>query len=283
MFFTTDERRARQFFRIAQQKIKRWEPYASKLVHEAFLTESENLRKAIRNVAPDKVQHAAAAYLESDENIKLWLDVWKRINLQAGTDIWNFLEESSNSKEKKSLLFSSFPSIWQGLVFEFVKTQGGKLIKNITESTKEQIQDVLADDIANGKSTYEMEQDLEELYLDDIIPHREETIARTETARATNTATIEKARKYNKYSKKRWISVLDDRTRSCYDKNWKHDCPGHLEANGQEVELDEPFDVGGEELDRPGDPDASEWNTINCRCVMGVVPPDEYTAEMFAD
>lgn len=42
----------------------------------------------------------------------------------------------------------------------------------------------------------------------------------------------------------------------------------HWGASGQEVPYDEPFEVGGEELMFPGDPDGSPWNICNCRCAM---------------
>lgn len=55
--------------------------------------------------------------------------------------------------------------------------------------------------------------------------------------------------------KRVWVAILDDRTR-----DW------HAEADGQEVGIDEPFIVNGEELDYPGDPNGSDENIINCRC-----------------
>ena len=42
----------------------------------------------------------------------------------------------------------------------------------------------------------------------------------------------------------------------------------HAEADGQEVGMDEAFDVGGEQLMYPGDPAGSAGNTINCRCTV---------------
>lgn len=56
---------------------------------------------------------------------------------------------------------------------------------------------------------------------------------------------------------KTWIAILDDRTR-----------PEHAEADGQEVDIDEPFIVGGEELMEPRDDSlgASDWNIFGCRC-----------------
>lgn len=58
---------------------------------------------------------------------------------------------------------------------------------------------------------------------------------------------------------KTWVATLDDRTRE-----------EHAEADGQEVDYDEPFEVGGEELMKPMDDSlgASKWNICNCRCEM---------------
>lgn len=55
---------------------------------------------------------------------------------------------------------------------------------------------------------------------------------------------------------KTWVATLDDVTRET-----------HAEADGQEVSIDEPFSVGGDELMFPGD-DGSPEETINCRCTL---------------
>lgn len=52
-----------------------------------------------------------------------------------------------------------------------------------------------------------------------------------------------------------WNSMNDDRTREA-----------HADADGQEQPVGTPFDVMGEQLMYPGDPDGSDENTINCRC-----------------
>ena len=56
---------------------------------------------------------------------------------------------------------------------------------------------------------------------------------------------------------KTWLATADARTRE-----------DHEDADGQQVGLDEPFIVGGEELAYPGDPDGSDEQTINCRCTF---------------
>jgi hypothetical protein len=56
---------------------------------------------------------------------------------------------------------------------------------------------------------------------------------------------------------KMWNSQEDDKVR-----------PDHEDADGQEVGLNEMFSVGGEDMTGPGDPDASDEQTINCRCYV---------------
>lgn len=43
----------------------------------------------------------------------------------------------------------------------------------------------------------------------------------------------------------------------------------HEDADGQQVPIGEPFDIGGELLMYPGDPDGSDEQTANCLCVAG--------------
>ncbi|MFN2347650.1 MAG: hypothetical protein ABR616_18305, partial [Dermatophilaceae bacterium] len=71
---------------------------------------------------------------------------------------------------------------------------------------------------------------------------------------------------------KLWIATADDRTR-----------PEHLSANGQCVETDEPFRVGGEGLAMPGDPSGSAGMIINCRCTILYAPSCEAGQSRFSD
>jgi hypothetical protein len=56
--------------------------------------------------------------------------------------------------------------------------------------------------------------------------------------------------------KKSWVTILDSKTREA-----------HAQADGLEVEIDQPFIVDGEALDYPRDEKGSAGNIINCRCV----------------
>ena len=87
---------------------------------------------------------------------------------------------------------------------------------------------------------------------------RSALIARTETGRAINIGR-EKSYLNAGIKKWQWLAVGDDRTRSAHS-NVKGE-------NGEEfIEIGKNFNVGGEMMTRPNDPNASASNTINCRC-----------------
>jgi len=65
---------------------------------------------------------------------------------------------------------------------------------------------------------------------------------------------------------KEWISVPDMRRRSA-----------HGQADGQKVPLDEPYYVGGENVQFPGDGSAS--NSVNCRCREAYIQSEEVVVE----
>lgn len=112
-------------------------------------------------------------------------------------------------------------------------------------------------------------KNVSEGYLGDTI-----RIARTETTRIENSARQsvgEEGKRLGFNMWKRWVATNDTRTRE-----------EHAHAEGQEVPVDDPFKVGGEELMYAGDitHGASGWNVINCRCtVVNMIKPKGYTGK----
>lgn len=92
--------------------------------------------------------------------------------------------------------------------------------------------------------------------FNDIDRGRGMTIAITETNSAYGTAR-HAAMKSAGISHKEWLTSGNANVR-----------PTHQEANHQVVGIDEPFEVGGEKLMFPGDPDGSPENVINCHCIQ---------------
>lgn len=111
---------------------------------------------------------------------------------------------------------------------------------------------------ADGWGTEQIAKAIQEQYAqyDDL---RAETIARTETIRASNAGAQEQYAAWGA-KKKEWISTMDSRVRD-----------NHKAANGEVVGIDEPFTATGESLMYPGDPSGSADNIINCRCTEAPV------------
>jgi HK97 family phage portal protein len=107
----------------------------------------------------------------------------------------------------------------------------------------------------NGEGIPAIQERLSEYFGDRKSDYQTERIARTTTTGTSNSGSLEAWRQSEVVSGKSWLSALTDRTRDA-----------HAEAHGQEVGIDEPFIVGGESLDYPGDPSGSPGNIINCLC-----------------
>lgn len=63
--------------------------------------------------------------------------------------------------------------------------------------------------------------------------------------------------------KKRWEATLDNRTRDA-----------HADLDGQEQDVDDPFDSELGPIDYPGDPNAEQENVWNCRCTLTWTHPE---------
>lgn len=85
-----------------------------------------------------------------------------------------------------------------------------------------------------------------------------ERIARTETIRVSNAASLAAVKTGTDLGYKVWMTSMDGRQRA-----------EHGAADGQVVSIDGVFDVGGEALEYPGDDAGSAWNVVNCRCTVG--------------
>ena len=95
---------------------------------------------------------------------------------------------------------------------------------------------------------------------------RATTIARTEVISAYNASAVTVASQLppDVVGGQEWIATHDGRTR-----------PAHSDADGQVVPIGAPFVVGGQLMAYPGDPNGGASNTVNCRCAVGLLTPEE--------
>jgi SPP1 gp7 family putative phage head morphogenesis protein len=101
-----------------------------------------------------------------------------------------------------------------------------------------------------------------EIQSPEINTRRARTIARTETIRAANAASVANVNDKGYIVQKKWSATIDRRTRD-----------SHAELDGVIVEKEaswtfEDKDGVTQTLKYPGDPDAPPEQTINCRCTI---------------
>jgi hypothetical protein len=140
------------------------------------------------------------------------------------------------------------------------------LIQNLTNDIRADINEILRRAVTGVITTQEaiaeVGASLEDEGAFKSIAARSEAIVRTETLRIQAQASqarmqVSAANMPEGYVlRKRWLTANDDRVRDTHD-----------EAEGQERDVDEPFEVGGEECMYPRDASLSAAESVNCRCV----------------
>lgn len=155
--------------------------------------------------------------------------------------------------EKKRDLFSLLFSEW-------ITEEGGANAKETAETTFDDLNKILTSSVAASEPTGVIARQL--LTVQGLSRFRANTIARTETHNAAMFASKRTAETLaadvDIKILKQWIPALDERTRVSHAAMVSHPA----------ISMDGRFDVGGEKLDRPGDPSGSPANIINCRCVL---------------
>lgn len=93
---------------------------------------------------------------------------------------------------------------------------------------------------------------------------RAERVARTEVVGASNAGSMAQMREIDLPATKTWLATGGPRTRET-----------HAAANGQTVDVNEQFTVGGTPMDRPHAEGAPADEVVNCRCTVTFEIADE--------
>jgi hypothetical protein len=124
----------------------------------------------------------------------------------------------------------------------------------ISESTMKIVEDLLKRAEEANQTVEEFTQDLI-AKLDEFAQFRCRTIARTETSKVENWGQTEGYKETEFVTKKGWMSAFTETSRET-----------HMAADGQEVGLDEDFNIGGDMMAYPSDPKGEAKDVINCLC-----------------
>ena len=137
-------------------------------------------------------------------------------------------------------------------------------VAGINRFTEKKLRALLVDATANVQSVSQTSKQIRGMFTQ-FSKVRADTIARTEVVGANNAAALEGYRQSGVVKKKQWLTAPGADTP-------RHEDYAGLE--GQEVELDGMFDVGGWAMTGPG-VDGPAEEVINCRCTVLPVLDDE--------
>lgn len=136
------------------------------------------------------------------------------------------------------------------------------VMSNVPDEIHRSILDEIEEGLVKGDTTDELADRVKQAF-NGIADGRARTIASTEVSAAYGFGRHTAMKKAG-IRRKSWLTSGNDNVR-----------PAHAEAEGQSVPIDEPFEVGGEELQYPGDDHGSPENVINCHCVSIAEPDTE--------
>ena len=184
-------------------------------------------------------------------------DHYRKVILAAAK---NARKQIKSAKGDRRFEIKQSSTLFERLIEEWMQSQGLKRARSIAETDRDAVLKAINEGLEEQEGTAAISRRIRK--ASQLTPFRAAMIARTETHNAATFASKESAadaeRELEVRLVKFWLPTRDDRTR-----------PEHLAMTGHPpIPLDALFDVGGEPMDRPGDPAGSAENTIACRCAL---------------
>lgn len=262
-------------WRLIDAKATSWEPQAQRAAREAF----EHDRREILAIVGAR-QKAAYAEAKSVSWSLMLLDVIAYLST-ASKDNWRKVFAPVlgavvvDQGEQLNAHFGMQFNVRNLLGEDWFQEYKMKFADDITDTSNETLHEMFEKALAEGWSVPKMERGIGQLFdrwtqagadpvdaefaLERQPAYRVETIARTETMRASNAGADALYKDWG-IQQREWIATLDNRVRDT-----------HREANGQVRGMNEPFIIGGSPMMRPGDGPIGE--VANCRCTLLPVLP----------
>src|SRR6266487_857929 len=260
---TTPEQKQNYLKKMESQRTK-WETTITERVADYFKDEQKTVLASLPDtIDPDQAQtkamHALDVVQQSGALKHLIVSLYQDVGTDVGMDTLKELKHEYRPFQTKDDATPDDLNLYAPDVLVYLYSLAAQKVQQITDTTRAEIQSVLAQGVQTGETIPALVKRLNDLYLVSIIPKRSEVIARTEVIAASNYGSQEAAKSSGLTLKKVWLSTSDSRTR-----------PDHAEADGQEVDMDEPFKVGGSQLMYPGDSSlgAPADEVIQCRCTQ---------------
>lgn len=241
----------------------KWIEQIQPRIADYFKDEQKTVIAAIKRsddagTADERVTHALNVVEQQGTLKQVLVKIYQDVGSDVGDQVLKELKAVDGAPEHKGAI-ADFINFFAPDVLVYLLSMCAMKVQQISTRTVAQIRLELTDGVAQGESIPELAKRIDSLYLEQIIPNRSTVIARTEVIGASNYGSNEAASQSGLTLNKVWLATEDSRTR-----------PDHANADGQEVPMDQPFNVGGSQLMFPGDSSlgATADEIIQCRCTQ---------------
>lgn len=191
--------------------------------------------------------------------------IYTDIGLQHGKKVGR---EINKEIDRKRFEADDFSEDYRRFIQQWLLNNAGTRITSIREELIEYLIKFIVDQIDEGKDIRTISRLLQKHILSrGFYRWQIERIVRTETTAAANQGAIQAGESSGVVWEKEWISSKDARTR-----RRPNDVFDHFDIDGLRVPKGQKFNIQGDLLDYPGDPNGQAANVINCRCTVAIVP-----------
>jgi len=242
------------------------EKYARGVIRAGLNKQRDGFIQAIRKHGVQSLTVAARAIILDNPLRPYYNRLYSRIGVEYARLTYKDVQDQLNLEVKAGITFYS--AQWRRQMIEFMLSEGGVRISEVDGNTLNKIQLLLASAQEQGLTQDETSRYMILALKNDINPSnpfnkvRVQRIARTETTTAANRGLLIASDSLTITTLKKWVYTKDNRTR-----------PDHVRVGTREpIPLDQPYLVGGEEMQQPGDINASAKQCVNCRCFQRLVP-----------
>lgn len=226
-------------------------PYAVAIAREKnrYITEAAETFKVTSGLVENQFDHHAAA-------MGVLADKYQGRAIRVA--MMKALQGQKSRMQRKD----AWDSLWLYLVRLWITQYGAARAKETAATTRADLQRIIDAALAPDVEFNPVAVATDMLKAKALSPFRAMTIARTEIHNAMMFAGQEGAKKLSRDTGvtmlKRWVPVLDERTRVNHAAMASH----------PPIPMESDFTVGGEAMQRPGDPRGSSANVVRCRCVL---------------
>jgi uncharacterized protein with gpF-like domain len=260
-----------KFRQMYARQHRRYEREALKVLFQVFKEWGEAIQWDIMT----EFNYKAVVELNVENSLmyNAYIKIYTGIGLEHGDKIGK-----SINVQLKEFTFASFSRVFQETILSWIRLNVAQNITNVTQTYKDYVNGIITSGLANGETIQEIAIRLQRITQKrNFYRWQAERIARTETTTASNHGASVASGVSGFVMQKVWISTLDARTRRPPKSEYNH-----LIMDEVRVGQNDRFNVQGDLLRYPADPNGQPENIINCRCTVAIVPARDAEGDLIA-